>query len=411
MRLTHLTLGLALTASLVALAACENVSHYVYGTLAGAAQGGQGQGGQGQGAASSVTRRAALTDIAACAVELYTDFEVATLDLADATAALEAAPSDQALALAAQAEWRRTIGLWQQAEPLMVGPAGPAALPGGQSLRDEIYSWPLVSRCLVEGTLVTQGYAAPDFGATSLVNVRGLAAAEYLLFYAAGDNGCSATNTINSSGSWAALSPAELASRKAAYASVVSSALTLRADQVLEGWTSSFSSTLANAPTEGGFTSDQMALNALSDGLFYLDHQTKDDKLGRPLGLIDCTTATCPEALESRFAGTSKTHIRNNLVGFRRLFAGCASHPVAFDDLLVAMGAGELATRVVADVDAAIAVADALSDDSLAVALANDKASVTALHAAIKKVTDALKTEIVTVLDLEIPKVVEGDND
>jgi hypothetical protein len=56
-------------------------------------------------------------------------------------------------------------------------------------------------------------------------------------------------------------------------------------------------------------------------------------------------------------------------------------------------------------------VADALSDDSLAVALANDKASVTALHAAIKKVTDALKTEIVTVLDLEIPKVVEGDND
>jgi hypothetical protein len=98
-------------------------------------------------------------------------------------------------------------------------------------------------------------------------------------------------------------------------------------------------------------------------------------------------------------------------VGFRRLFAGCASHPVAFDDLLVAMGAGELATRVVADVDAAIAVADALSDDSLAVALANDKASVAALHAAIKKVTDALKTEIVTVLDLEIPKVVEGDND
>ena len=35
----------------------------------------------------------------------------------------------------------------------------------------------------------------------------------------------------------------------------------------------------------------------------------------------------------------------------------------------------------------------------------------TQLHAAVKRITDNLKTEFVTVLDLELPQVLEGDND
>jgi hypothetical protein len=36
---------------------------------------------------------------------------------------------------------------------------------------------------------------------------------------------------------------------------------------------------------------------------------------------------------------------------------------------------------------------------------------VRALYDAVKGVTDVLKTEVVTVLDLELPQKVEGDND
>jgi hypothetical protein len=40
-----------------------------------------------------------------------------------------------------------------------------------------------------------------------------------------------------------------------------------------------------------------------------------------------------------------------------------------------------------------------------------DKASVRAFYDALKGVTDLLKTEVVTVLDLELPQTLEGDND
>lgn len=45
---------------------------------------------------------------------------------------------------------------WQENEVLQFGPAAPLAVAGGQELRDQIYSWPLVSRCAVEETLVSR---------------------------------------------------------------------------------------------------------------------------------------------------------------------------------------------------------------------------------------------------------------
>ena len=44
-------------------------------------------------------------------------------------------------------------------------------------------------------------------------------------------------------------------------------------------------------------------------------------------------------------------------------------------------------------------------------ALYVDPSRVRALHAAVKAITDPLKTEFLTVLNLDLPKVSEGDND
>jgi hypothetical protein len=96
----------------------------------------------------------------------------------------------------------------------------------------------------------------------------------------------------------------------------------------------------------------------------------------------------------------------------RMLMAGCnEGQGIGFDDVLTSVGASSLAERMTADIEGAIAAADALKSDDIAQELATDPAAVENLHAAVKKITDALKTEFVSVLDLELPQVLEGDND
>ncbi len=360
-----------------------------------------------------VTRAVLLDAISTCNMELLDAFRVAAEEFDTAAAAAKDDPAGRDQARAA---WTKAIDVWQKAELFQFGPAGPATTPGGQSLRDYVYSWPLVSRCLIEQSLVSQAYEKPEFGATALINTRGLASAEYLLFYPGTNNACSPATDINASGSWAALTPAELATRKAHYTSAVASDVARVARDLLKAWSpegGNFKGQVANAGGSGSvYTTEQMALNAVSDAIFYIELEVKDAKLARPLGLLNCDSATCPETVESRYAGRSRTHIRNNLLGLRMLMAGCKDgEGVGFDDVLTAVGATSLAERLTADIDGAIAAADALQNDDLAQELATNLEGVQNLHAAIKKITDALKTEFVTVLDLELPQVLEGDND
>jgi predicted lipoprotein len=362
-----------------------------------------------------VTRAEVLAAVGTCATALYRDFRAAADELKAATKVAAATPDPQSRE-AARAAWLKAIGIWEQAEIVRVGPAGPVSLPGGQGLRDSVYSWPLVSRCLVEQTIVAKTYESPTFPKTALINVRGLAAVEYLLFYEGTDNACSASASINAMGTWAAIDAGELAARKAAYAEVVAADVAEKALALEAAWdpaSGNFAAALAGAGGEGSpFESVSLALNAVSDGLFYIEKEVKDLKLGRPLGLVDCAAASCPEAVESLYAKRSRDHLRNNIEGFRRVFEGCdEASKGGFDDLLTSVGAGDLASRMKSDIASALAAADAVGNPDIAAALSSDRKSVEALHGAAKAITDALKTEFVTVLDLEIPKVVEGDND
>ncbi|MDC3953946.1 imelysin family protein [Polyangium jinanense] len=403
------------------VAGCERIAFYSTGrpppdsnagsTTASSSTG--GSSGDPTGGMNTVTRATLLDAIATCNLELLDAFQKAAEELATEAAEAKMNPAGR---VEAQAAWVKAIDLWQRAEPFQFGPGGPTNTPGGQGLRDTLYSWPLVSRCLVEQNIVSKAYEAPDFGTTALINMRGLAAAEYLLFYTGTDNACSPATGINATGSWAALSADELASRKAAYASSVSTGIAAMAGKLLGAWRpgdGDFAAQLRDPGKNGSvYTTEQMALNAVSDAMFHVETHVKDLKLARPLGILDCSNATCPEAVESRFARRSRPHVRNNLVGFRMLMSGCKDgEGVGFDDVLVAIGATALAEKMNADVNAAIAAADAIPADDLAQAIAETPESVKQLHDAVKRITDSLKTEFVTVLDLELPQIVEGDND
>ncbi len=391
---------------------CERIGYY---SLTGSAGAGTDPSGPSAGTGTGTTSRGdVLAAVATCSASLYAEFDAAAADLDQASAALASAPSAETQAAAREA-WARAIAVWQQAELIQVGPAGSATLPGGEGLRDYVYSWPLVSRCLVEQTLVSEAYDAPTFPQTALLNMRGLAATEYLLFFEGAGNSCPASSNINAQGTWAALGSVELAERKRRYAAVLAADVASVGSALHAGWQgpTGFAAGLAASGSKGSpFESDQAALNAVSDGLFYLELEVKDLKLGRPLGKVECTSATCPEAVESLYAGVSRDHVRNNLLGFRRLFDGCdEAGAIGFDDLLRSVGAAPLADQMSADITSAITAAEALPSADFVALLQSDAAALEALHAAIKRITDALKTQFVTVLDVEPPVIVEGDND
>ncbi|MEY2931680.1 MAG: hypothetical protein RL033_2429 [Pseudomonadota bacterium] len=352
-----------------------------------------------------------------CATWHYCTFESSARALESATRAYRDEPS-AARQGAAQQAFGSAMASWQRAELFRFGPAARSGEPGGQDLRDLIYAWPVRAECKVDEQTVSQSYGTPEFHgadfAASPVTGRTLSALEYLLFNPSTQNRCSAFASINAGGGWAALTATEVQERRRAYAAEAAADVTARSGQLLSAWSEGFRSRF----TESGagnpsFTSEQQVLNAVSNALFYLDLEMKDQKLATPLGLTpECTATACPDAVESRFTANSLSYLRENLIGFRRLFQGCGADyaGVGFDDWLRDAGAGELAERILSDLGG-IETALARVQGSLAQVLLQDRASVLAVHTAVKTVTDELKTEFVTVLNLELPSATEGDND
>ena len=77
------------------------------------------------------------------------------------------------------------------------------------------------------------------------------------------------------------------------------------------------------------------------------------------------------------------------------------------DDLLAAVGREDLAREVIValdDADTAVADLDAPLDTV-------DAAKLTAAHTAVKTVADLLKSDVATVLTLQVPSEAAGDND
>ena len=354
-----------------------------------------------------------LRAFADCTVATYREFDAAVQRLAAACATAADAPSAASQG-EARAAWEQAIDRWQQAESMQLGPAAYAPSPGALGLRAAIYSWPDTNRCLIEQQLVSGIYQTELF-ATTPENSRGLAALEYLLFYEGSDNACDASVAINASGSWAALSTDELARRKRAYARFAAQDLVERSRALLAAWDSGgFGQQLVTAGQGSRlFSTTQAGVNAVADALYYLDTLVKDRKLAQPLGLRDCAQASCPEAVESPYAARGSRHLRNNLVGFQRLFLGCGSpdEGLGFDDLLRSAGATALEQRMRSDLASAQQGLDALKSPSLAIAITQEREAVQGIHDAIKRITDALKADFTIALQISPPKRVEGDQD
>jgi predicted lipoprotein len=312
---------------------------------------------------------------------------------------------------AARAAWGRTMDAWQSAEAVLVGPAA----MDNRALRDKIYGWPLLASCGIDRDTVTSWADPASYVVdTRLVNLRSLAAVEYLMFNTATAHTCPTTPV-----GWDALG-ADLPRARCRQALAVATDVAVHAAALDEAWRANagdYGSVLANAGMSGSpFSSAHEAVNVISDGLFYVDRMVKDMKLAEPAGLAvnACGTVEvpCEREAELRYADRASFAIRSNLATVRAVFTGKTAtvDGPSFDDFLREVGSTELADRMTASLDGAIAAAAVLPDSFLG-ALTTNYADVVATHTAIKLFTDDLKSQFLTVLALEIPDDVATDND
>ena len=345
------------------------------------------------------------------------ELETRTEALRAATSRLATSGSAEDRAAAREA-WLAAMQSWERLEVFTLGP-GAAVMGGGLGLRDELYSWPLVNRCRIDQTTVSADHETAEALAGESISVRTLGALEYLLFFEEPTNGCTATSAINATGQWAALGETEIARRRAVYARSAAELVAARATELRMRWESgvdgapAFRDELARAGAGSAtYATAQAGLNALTDALFYVEIEVKDLKLARPAGLMECTTTTCPELLESRWADRSRDHLLANVRAFQSAYLGAdpGTDAPGIDDLLIAVGAAEMDARMRTALDAAIAALEAL-DASLIASLAAGPEQMVAAFMAVKAATDILKTEICSVLDLDLPMRAEGDTD
>jgi len=133
-------------------------------------------------------------------------------------------------------------------------------------------------------------------------------------------------------------------------------------------------------------------------------------KLAPPAGVSDCLDEVCPDKRESLWANRSLANIRANIEGFLALYRGSGEDGAGFDDLLIAADQAELDESIQSKLQEALTLIDGL-EGSMASVLVSNPDAVQTLHSTLKEFSLLMDTEFVTVLDLDLPRRAEGDND
>jgi predicted lipoprotein len=298
----------------------------------------------------------------------------------------------------ARAAWRDAMDAWEAADAVLVGPAA----MDNKTLRDRIYGWPLLSTCGVDRDTASRWTdpASYDIDA-KLANVRSLASIEYLLFPPFASHTCA-----SSPAGWDAIG-ADIPRARCRLAQTIALDVGKAATDVDIAWRE-YAAVLSTAGHPG--------VNLVSDGMFYVDRMVKDMKLAEAAGIAINACGTvgtpCPQEVELRYSDRGTFAIRINLATLRAAFTGMtpAGDGPGFDDFLIAADHPEVAQRMTAALDAAVAKAAALPD-SFNAALTSDHPKIVELHAAVRLFTNDVKSQFLTVLSLDIPDDVAADND
>lgn len=334
------------------------------------------------------------------------------------------------LELEMEEQWNVTMATWQTAEMLWLGPL----LEGDLALRNRIYGFGTLSRassCSVDVSAASIDDV--DFNITTRANnTRGLGAMEYLIFNKDLNHTCS--DLVQKTETWNARSEMERKQARCQLAQAVVGNIADNTSQLVQRWSAQGENYRSLFLNENNASEH---LKQLSDALFYLDKEVKDSKLGLPLALAgSCQAQACPEAVESRYAKSSINMVQYNLEAFKALFNGVGvkgSDGLGFDDVIRFENAPEVADLFNQNIDRALQFAKELaaSGDTLFSEATRQQTSAEAkaacenasaqtdvsvksyctLHGLVKVITDQLRTDFVTIVNVDLPKRTQTDND
>lgn len=322
----------------------------------------------------------------------------------------------------AQQMWREAMADWQRVELYQLGPLA----ENGNALRDRIYSFgsnATLNECAVDQSVVLAQDAGFDISSRSYSS-RGLAALEYLLFDDELNHACAAEVTATQN--WNELPQATRKAQRCNYARAVAADINRATNLLVQAW-----------QEDGGNyrfeflhpSYTEQNLKALSDAMFYIETYTKDLKLGVPTGIhATCRRLECRAAAESRYSENALANIRNNLLEFQNMLRG--GDGLGFDDAIIEAGFPEVVGSFVADAELGIAIIDnsqtSLQQQLRALEQSGDRSAcdnaaanpeveggiaVCRLHGALKRITDRLRTDFVTIVNLDLPDRAQSDND
>ena len=331
-------------------------------------------------------------------------------------------PNEQEKLDLAQAAWRELMDAVQKTEMHILGPAQ----RNESALQNRIHSYATgnLATCGLDQAVIQFNQDA-NFSVTSrALNQRGMGAIEYLLYNDNLNHSCSSqvltTNTWNDS------SDLSRKTQRCNLALELATDVDKASAEVYEQWTVG-DSTYREEFLDEASRGDNFQL--ITDALFYIETYTKSSKLAIPLGIDPkCSAVTCPNLIESAYSETSLRNIEINTQEFLRIFNG--GDGLGFDDLIVDAGFSDTAARFknqsaqvlnrletisASLTDQVSAITGVEEETTCTNSMANPQDSSTldacSLTGLLKLITDDLKIDFVTIVNVPVPGRVQSDND
>lgn len=322
----------------------------------------------------------------------------------------------------AKLAWLDLMKRVQKTEMHILGPAE----RNGSALQSRINSYPLgsLATCALDQAVVLSNNDENFSVSSRALNQRGMGAIEYLLFDDDLNHSCS--SQALAADDWSNLSDTERKTQRCNYAVKLANDVADASQEIYDQWT------LGESPYRTEFLSESSLgdnFQLVTDALFYLETFTKSGKLAIPLGINPkCSAMTCPDLVESPFSQSSLRNIKTNTQEFLRIFNGGSS--VGFDDLIDNEGYASITNRFKTQSKDVIDFIDtinlSLTDQIASIQSIDDETTCTnseanpdddsaldacSLAGLLKKITDDLKIEFVSIVNVPVPGRVQSDND
>jgi predicted lipoprotein len=332
-----------------------------------------------------------------------------------------------------QESWKEAMMTFHQLNMMKFGPAADVE----STVMDSIYTFDGAEKCRVDLSLLQLNLRdrLPRLDVINNYNVRGLDSLEPLFFADPDKSRCSRVNTRLQA--WFEQPLFKKEKDVCRYSLHLLEDMNNKADQLARSW-SARKGHYTEKMLNGNVGSMLEVTNSISQALFNLDIQIKDQKLSYPAGfdvrldgvLTKCPDASCPEAREHPYSELGLQSLLTSLNGFKNLFMGISiedqRNGFGLDDLLRDRGHEQIADAISSNLEQAITEVRRLESKTTMGELLKDidptkcqnSSSENRLEEAcalvwdLRGITNLLKNEYLAALqELSAPRQSRGDND